>query len=244
MDNDQNEYQDTIEARENSTVHFEYVREVAQALVRAFGCPSLGNKKNPFNELLYITLSNRTPPDSYQETYRELRRRFPRANDLAKASVEDVASAINLGGLHNKKAQAITAFSRELKRVFGRVSLAPVEHMETREAEQFLMALPGVSTKTARCVLMYSLDRPVFPVDRHCLRIVERLRWVPEGGELTKMRADEIQTGIPKEVRKELHVGMIVLGRTNCFPLHPTCTTCPCLRWCPTGQTNVGDMTE
>lgn len=212
-----------------------HVEQVTRALVRKFGRPTLGNKKNPFNELLYIVLSSRTPPSNYQDTYRSLRRKFKTADSLAEASPEEVAGAIEHGGLQNKKARAITAIASELERRFGRVTLAPLKRMQTDEAEEFLLSLPGVSTKTARCVLMYALDRPVFPVDVHCHRVSRRLGWAPSGVDITKHRANELQDGVPEHLRRDLHVGMILLGRQYCLPKSPRCRRCPLLEFCPMG---------
>ena len=38
-----------------------------------------------------------------------------------------------------------------------------------------LSRLPGVGPKTAACVLLFSLDRPHFPVDTHVHRVAIRL---------------------------------------------------------------------
>lgn len=80
-----------------------HVEEITEALVQHFGRPTLGNKKNPFNELLYIILSSRTPPDVYQETYRLLRRGFKTANSIAEARTEYVAATIEQGGVTQQK---------------------------------------------------------------------------------------------------------------------------------------------
>lgn len=219
------------------------VTDVTEALVERFGRPTLGNKKNPFNELLYIILSSRTPPENYQETYRSLRRAFKTANSIAEARVEYVAKAIEPGGLQNKKAHAITEIASRLKETYGRVTLAPLERMDTEEAEKLLTSLPGVSTKTARCVLMYALDRPVFPVDVHCYRVAQRLGWAPNDEPLTKRRTDALQDGVPEHLRHDLHVGMVLLSRHYCRPKAPICSECPVLEYCPTGQktTRTGD---
>jgi endonuclease III len=215
-----------------------HVEKVTAALVQKYDRPTLGNKRNPFNELLYIVLSSRTPPNRYQETYLALRRDFARADDLARVNAARIARSIKCGGLQNKKARAIAGIARTLKERFGRVTLAPLKSVETKEAEQFLTALPGVSIKTARCVLMYALDRPVFPVDRHCLRVAYRLGWVQRGDVLTRQQQDQLQEGVPSSLRKDLHVGMVVLGRRCCTPTDPACGNCPLLEFCPTGQAN------
>lgn len=213
---------------------FPHVEKVTETLVQRFGHPTLGNKKNPFSELLYILLSSKTPPDRYQEVYRTLRRVYKRAESLADARWEDVAKVISHGGLQNRKARAITFIARRLRQEFGRVTLAPLAKTTNDEAEDFLTSLPEVSKKTARCVLMYALGRPVFPVDGHCFRIAQRLGWVPKGVYLTDRRADELQDGVPERLRRDLHVGMVLLGRDFCLPKNPRCCECPLLRFCPT----------
>jgi endonuclease III len=221
--------------------HYPQSEEIAEALSRCFGRHSLGNKKNPFNELLFIILSAKTPPDRYQAVYRLLRRHYPNANNLSTASYQEIASIIEQAGLQHRKSRAIVDIARRLDRDFGRVTLAPLAKMTAEQAEAFLVSLPGVSLKTARCVLMYSLDQQVFPVDSHCLRICRRLGWLPENAKLTNHRASEIQERIPLHIRKDLHVGMILLGRELCTPINPSCDRCPILSYCPTGKQVVSD---
>lgn len=212
-----------------------HVEAVTHTLVQHFGHPSLGNKKNPFNELLYIILSSKTPPERYQEVYRSLRRAYPRADSLAEADPKEVARIISRAGLQNRKARAIVDISTRLREEFGRVTLAPLRQMGNQEAERFLKSLPEVSKKTARCVLMYALDRALFPVDSHCFRISRRLGWVDAEASLTDAVADELQRGIPASLRKDLHVGLVLLGRHCCLPRDPECAKCQVQRFCPTG---------
>lgn len=220
----------------SKNVSFPHVVEITQALVESFGRPTLGNKESPFDELVYIVLSSRTPPEVYQRTYCSLRQEFGKPDTIAEARPEYVASAIERGGLQNKKARTITRIASELKHKYGRVTLAPLRNMETEEAERFLVSLSGVGVKTARCVLMYSLDRPVFPVDAHCHRIARRLKWIAHDAALTDRLADEIQEGVPENLRKDLHVGMVVLGRNYCLSTSPLHRACPILEFCPTGR--------
>lgn len=71
--------------------------------------------------------------------------------------------------------------------------MAPLKRMSDDEAEGFLKSLPEVNTKTGRCVLMYALGKPVFPVDGHCFRIAQRLGWVAKDVTLTERQADALQ---------------------------------------------------
>lgn len=211
------------------------IEVVAERVRERFGVPTLGNKKNPLDELIYIVLSSRTPPASYQAAYQTIRRAFASWELLADATIEEITEAIAVGGLQRKKAAQLHGMTNRLREVFGRVTLAPLRQMGDEDAERFLLSLPGVGIKTARCVLMYSLDREVFPVDVHCLRVTRRLGWVRAHGSLNRALADEIQGAIPRGARKQLHVGMIMLGRSVCLPAKPACWRCPILQFCETG---------
>jgi len=200
------------------------------------GCRSDGDKQNPFNELVYIILSSKTPPKRYQDTYLALRRVFPTSDLLAAAEPDEIVQAIAFGGLAHKKADQLSWIAKQLKANFGRVTLSPLSRMSDEAAEEFLTKLPGVGLKTARCVLMYSFDRPVFPVDSHCLRVARRLEWVENVATLTDRLANEIQEAIPRHLRKGLHIGMVLLGRQICLPTTPHCESCPILQYCPTGR--------
>lgn len=215
------------------------VEEITQLLVERFGRPLLGNKKNPFNELLFIILSSKTPPERYQEVYRQLRRFYPRVDDLSKTSWQEVAYVIARAGLQNRKARAICSITQQVRLAFGKVTLSPLADMTDEEAEAFLLSLPEVNKKTARCVLMYSLGRQVFPVDTHCFRVFKRLNWVEEKSQLTDRQTDELQEGVPKHLRRDLHVSLVLLGRKYCTPQRPRCNNCPILKFCPTGQVRV-----
>ena len=67
---------------------------------------------------------------------------------------------------------------QHLINLFGRPTLAPLKRLSDMEVEGVLLSLPGVGVKVARCVLLYSLRRDVFPVDTHCWRVTCRLGWV------------------------------------------------------------------
>ena len=78
--------------------------------------------------------------------------------------------------------------------------------------EAYLAALPGVGLKTARCVMMYSLDRAVFPVDTHCMRLFEHLGII-EGRMRFEYAQDPLQDMVPPRIRRSLHVNAVALGR-------------------------------
>lgn len=206
------------------------VYEVAASLKAAYGDFDHNNKKTPMYELLFIICSLQTDHAKYTATYRALRRAFPTLQDLAYARESQISDAIAAGGLARQKAKAIRQLLASITREFGRPSLAPLRQMSEDECERFLRSLPGVGVKTARCVMMYSLDSAVFPVDTHCWRISRRLGWVRptrRDGSCSPRDMDRLQAKIPKALRFSLHVNMVSLGRNICSFRQPRCDECP-----------------
>jgi endonuclease III len=212
------------------------VWEISLALQARYKDFSHYNKKNPLDELLYIICSLKTDEGKYQSTFRALKQTFPRFSDLALASHQEIASAIVGGGLYNQKATTIRGLVDAIIKRFGKFTLNPLYKMSNEECEIFLVSLPGVGKKTARCVMMYSLNREVFPVDTHCWRIANRLGWVTWKKKDVCCRQpdmDILQNKIPPELRFSLHVNMVSLGREICTPHIPRCSDCPINKYCP-----------
>jgi len=92
--------------------------------------------------------------------------RYPDARALAVADSAEVERLIVQTGFFRQKAKAIIGASRQLvERHDGEV---PAE-MDA------LVALPGVGRKTANVVRGHALGIPGLPVDRHVLRVANRL---------------------------------------------------------------------
>jgi endonuclease III len=208
------------------------VEDVLVLLEGAYEESSLGNKRNPLDELIYIILSLQTNESRYQDVYRRFKARFPRWADLLCAARRDIAAAIAEGGLNDQKARHVKGIAEKLERDFGEVSLRRLKSMGTEEAEAYLCSLPGVGIKTARCVLMYALGRDVFPADIHCLRVMARLGWISWRGERAEKFAGVAQAAVPAGRRMSLHIRLVQHGRAVCrsFPL---CADCVLRPLCP-----------
>jgi endonuclease III len=187
------------------------------------------NKKNPLDELIFILLSVTTTEPVYLQTYRSFKKQFPCYADLLGASIQEIAKPIYLGGQFTQKATAIKAIVAILNDRFGRPTLSPLHKMSDEQCEEFLTSLPRVGKKVARCVMLYSLGRKVFPVDTHCRRVAQRLGWI----DAEEFDEDLLQSMIPAEFRFSLHVNFISLGREFCTSNGPSCCKCPLNQLCP-----------
>ena len=211
------------------------VYSVARALRNEYEDFSHYNRSNPLEELLFIICSVQTGESVYRETYRSLHRAYPTFGDLYSATAKDIAEVIYNGGLSNQKARAIKMMLEDIKQYLGVVSLAPLRRSDDQECEEFLLSLSGVGLKVARCVMMFSLSRQVFPVDTHCWRMSRRLGWVRpthRDGNCYWNDMDRLQNKIPKDVRYSLHVNMISHGRAVCMVRRPCCSTCIISEYC------------
>jgi endonuclease III len=194
------------------------------------------NRKNPLEELLFILCSVKTSERSYRRVYRGFRREFPTFSQLAEAPAEYLAKPLVSGGLYRQKSVALRKTMDAIIARFGKLTLAPLKHYEDGECEAFLTSLPGVGLKVARCVMMYSLGRDVFPVDTHCWRIARRLGWIrrtTKDGTCSDRDMDRLQARIPEQHRFALHVNFVSFGREICTALNPKCGTCPLRKQCP-----------
>ena len=89
----------------------------------------------------------------------------------------------------------------------GDLTLSFLSELDDGAAERFLVGLPGIGPKSARCVLSYSLDRAAFAVDTHVHRIFRRLGVVRSAGR--KADHDPFQEAVPAR-------GTAAAGRERC----------------------------
>ena len=212
------------------------VLDVAATLKKRYRDFNHYNLKDPLDELLFIICSTKTGEASYRSTFQLLKETFPTHLQIAEAPAEYIARPIVSGGLSNQKAKAIRDLLDVIVEKFGKPTLKPLRKMRDEEAEAFLLSLPGVGKKVARCVLMYSLGRQVFSVDTHCWRIARRLGWVrptQKDKHCAPRDMDRLQSKIPPELRYSLHANMISLGREICTPSTPCCDECQISALCP-----------
>ena len=115
------------------------------------------------------------------------------------------------------------------------LTLEYLHEMTDDEAEAFLVSLPGVGKKTARCVLAYALGRHAFAVDTHVARIFGRLGLIPQQA---KPAHDLYQVLVRPRARKRLHINLIHHGRSVCMS-RARCDACVLVSFCAVGQQRV-----
>lgn len=214
--------------------HFSNVQKVTRRLAELYPSTNLGNKDDPFEELVYIVLATRTREEFYRRTFEHVKELVDGDwNHLPDVPAEELEAAIGEAGLARKKTRTLKGVASTLRNEVGDVSLDFLEEMGVKEAEDFLLQMHGVGPKTAKCVLMYALDRPVFPVDAHCVRVGHRLGWLDtEAHRYTKAQMRRIEERVPPDLRKPLHIRLVQHGRAICSEREPRCGECPLTDLC------------
>ncbi|HEY2911356.1 MAG TPA: hypothetical protein VGI99_13990 [Gemmataceae bacterium] len=213
----------------------DHLAEVSERLVAKYGVPTLGNFRDPVKEIFYILLSAKTTDAQYRATHRKLWTTFPSLSQLGAASIPSIRSCILTGGLAGKRARQIKRTARRLIAAGGENPSQYLKSLEPRASFDFIRSLPGMGPKSALCVLMCSLGIDAFPVDVNVQRIAERLGVLKTG--LKHYQAQErLARVVPPGRAKELHIGMVVHGRTICLPRKPKCRSCPLVDLCNRGR--------
>ena len=141
-------------------------------------------------------------------------KRYPDARALAKAKPADVEDIIRSTGFFNQKTKSIISASQQL--VDGHGGEVPAEM-------ELLTKLPGVGRKTANVVLGHALGVPGLPVDRHVLRVSNRIG-IAEGDDPVKVE-QQLCERLPKEMWTLASDVQILHGRRICKP-KPLCDQC------------------
>jgi endonuclease-3 len=205
--------------------------EIVDRLEAAYGKAVLRTRRPALDELVLTILSQNTSDRNSEHAYARMRERFPTWEDVRDAPEAELVEALRPGGLAVQKAPRIQAALRDL----DRLDLEWLGGLPADEAMRWLVALPGVGPKTASCVLLFSLDVPVMPVDTHIHRIALRVGLVPAG--TTADAAHALLTEMtPPDRMLEAHLLLIRHGRTTCTARRPRCEECVLLDLCDYGR--------
>lgn len=147
--------------------------------------------------------------------------RYPDAQALSVAASAELETKILSTGFFRSKARSLIKMATTLVNQHG--GQVP-SHMAD------LLKLPGVGRKTANVVLGHALGVPGLPVDRHVLRVANRL------GIAHGKNADAIErqlcAAIPNALWTLASDTLILHGRRVCKP-KPLCHQCHARADCP-----------
>jgi endonuclease-3 len=169
---------------------------------------------NAFELLVATILSAQSTDQRVNMVTPALFKRYPDARALAKATTATLERQIHSTGFFRAKARALSGMARALVAVHGGRVPASMDA---------LVQLPGVGRKTANVVLGHALNVPGLPVDRHVLRVANRI------GIAASDKPDVVEHqlcgAIPPERWTRTSDTLILHGRRICKP-KPLCDEC------------------
>ena len=177
-----------------------------------------GERSVPYHVWLSEIMLQQTTVAAVAPYYRDFLTRWPRVEDLARASLDSVLQAwAGLG--YYARARNLHACARLL-----------VERHDGRfpETEHELQELPGIGTYTAAAIAAIAFGRPVIAVDGNVERVMARLHAVqtplPKAKPaLQRLAQSHAATGRPGDATQAI----MDLGATVCTPRAPKCLLCP-----------------
>jgi endonuclease-3 len=179
----------------------------------------------PLDELILTILSQNTTGSNCKRAFDRLKSRFPDWQQVMDAPGEEIAEAIRPAGLARTRAVRIKQIIREIYEKQENLDLTWLSQADSNEVMRYLLSFKGVGPKTAACVLLFSLGRPVLPVDTHVYRVSIRLGLIPE---TISVEASQEVLGkmVPEQRVYSFHINMISHGRTVCKAGRPLCGIC------------------
>ena len=174
------------------------------------------NFENPYQLIVAVILSAQCTDKRVNMTTPALFERYPDAEALSKATVEDIYELIKSISYPNNKSKNLLGMAKALMSDFNGVVPDDVDKLQT---------LPGVGRKTANVVASVAFNKPAMAVDTHVFRVSARIG-------LTKNAKNPLETErqlvkyIPESVIPKAHHWLILHGRYVCKARKPECEKC------------------
>ena len=192
-------------------------RRIIEALAGLYpGADTELHYRNAFELLVATMLSAQSTDARVNMVTPALFARYADARALAAATPAELEPQILSTGFFRQKSKALVTMAQILVRDHGGQVPADMEALTT---------LPGVGRKTANVVLGHALGVPGLPVDRHVLRVANRIG-IAEGDDPVAVES-QLCARLPEAMWTLASDVQILHGRRVCRPTNPLCDQCP-----------------
>lgn len=198
------------------------------------------SSKDPMSMLVDILLSHRTRDEQTAAAYDNLLKRFGSWEAVRDAPMQEVQDTIANVNFPEVKAPRIQAIMRQITTERGELNLDFLRTLPVEEGAAWLDRFEGVGPKTAACVLLFSCQKPILPVDVHVHRVSQRLGLI--GKKVTADNAHSLlQALLPQDARTiyNFHKALLRHGQRICVYERPHCSKCPITDLCDYYKTVV-----
>ena len=157
-------------------------------------------------------------------------KRYPTAPKLARATPAALEAQIHSTGFFRAKSRALIGMAQ---------TLVQQHRGEVPRDMTALLTLPGVGRKTANVVLGHALGVPGLPVDRHVLRVANRIGIADSDN--PEVIEQQLGAALPPERWTRTSDTLILHGRRICKP-KPLCEQCAVQDDCDYYRHVIGDQ--
>jgi endonuclease III len=169
---------------------------------------------NAYELLVATILSAQCTDERVNQVTPALFKRYPDARVLARASTDELEPQIQSTGFFRAKSRSLV----------GMATAVVEEHSgEIPATMEELVQLPGVGRKTANVVLGHALGVPGLPVDRHVLRVANRIGIAKSDD--PEVVEQQLCAAMPPQEWTRTSDTLILHGRRICKP-RPLCDRC------------------
>ena len=170
--------------------------------------------RNAYELLVATILSAQSTDVGVNRVTPALFARYPDARTLARATTDELEPQIHSTGFFRAKSRALVGMAQALVANHGG---------EVPASMDALVELPGVGRKTANVVLGHALGVPGLPVDRHVLRVANRIGLVHSDDAVAV--ESSLCALLPPDRWTRASDTLILHGRRVCRP-KPLCDRC------------------
>ena len=170
--------------------------------------------RNAYELLVATILSAQCTDERVNQVTPALFKRYPDAAALAKATTGELEPQIQSTGFFRAKSRSLVGMATEVVEQYGGRIPASMDDLVT---------LPGVGRKTANVVLGHALGVPGLPVDRHVLRVSNRIGIARSDD--PEVVEQQLGNALPPADWTRTSDTLILHGRRICKP-KPLCPQC------------------
>ena len=174
------------------------------------------NFENPYQLIVAVILSAQCTDKRVNMTTPAFFNRFPDAESLSKANVEEVYSLIKSISYPNNKSKNLVGMAKTLMSIYKGVVPEDVDDLQV---------LPGVGRKTANVIASMLFNKPAMAVDTHVFRVSARIGLTQNAKNPLEAERQLVKY-FPENLIPKAHHWLILHGRYVCKARKPDCEKC------------------
>jgi len=170
---------------------------------------------NNFQLLVAVILSAQCTDIRVNQVTTHLFKKFPNAETMSKALLNEIEEIIKPVGLYHSKASSIHKTSQ---------ILIEKHNGEIPQTIDELVTFPGIGRKTANVIINHAYDQPGFAVDTHVIRLLNKI------GIVKTKEPEKIEFFVKEQLSDKYLINLSLLlithGRNICKAANPKCNEC------------------